>query len=56
MISENVMGDEVAMAQWSEIVILNPQECMVLDVRRADERQEDPCDRVGVLTGEHTAA
>jgi NADPH-dependent 2,4-dienoyl-CoA reductase/sulfur reductase-like enzyme/rhodanese-related sulfurtransferase len=39
MAAENVLAGDVALAQWDEIRTLDPARAIVLDVRRADERE-----------------
>ena len=38
MAAQNVLAGDVQLAQWSEIAALNPQQTVLLDVRRPDER------------------
>ncbi len=38
MIGENVLAGRVALAQWNEILSLDPRSAVILDVRRAEER------------------
>ncbi|MFZ2281822.1 MAG: FAD-dependent oxidoreductase [Prosthecobacter sp.] len=38
MAAQNVLAGDVALAQWHEIATLDPDNSLVLDVRRADER------------------
>jgi NADPH-dependent 2,4-dienoyl-CoA reductase/sulfur reductase-like enzyme/rhodanese-related sulfurtransferase len=38
MAAQNVLEDDVALAQWNEVALLDPQRTLLLDVRRPDER------------------
>jgi rhodanese-related sulfurtransferase len=38
MAAQNVLADDVQLAQWSEVASLDPKQTILLDVRRPDER------------------
>jgi len=38
MAAQNVLAEGVALAQWNEVVSIDPQRTLLLDVRRPDER------------------
>ena len=38
MAAQNVLAGDVQLAQWNEIASLDPQQTLLLDVRRPDER------------------
>jgi len=38
MAAQNILADDVAVAQWNEVASLDPQQTLLLDVRRPDER------------------
>ena len=40
MAAQNVLAGDVQLAQWSEIASIDPQQTVLLDVRRSDERSK----------------